>query len=308
MKTIITLFLISLTLQFCFSQNVSNVEFIKIADRLNFPEGPAWDGQGNLFVSSCYGGYITKISGEEITKFVDSASNPNLKQTNGLVIYKDGSIFACDYGLGAILRINSDGISEIFISGYEGNRFNRPNDLAFDDKGNLYFTDPKSYGKDKLDGRIFKSSIESKELILLEDSLAFPNGIAFSPDGNKLFVCESAKNRILKFDVNDGDSLSNKAVFAELPGGDPDGIAFDIEGNLYVAHFGGGAIYVFSPNGIIKEKIITPGKKPSNVEFGGDDMRTLFITEDETNSVYSIKVNIPGTPLFSSPLRVNTDY
>ena len=97
--------------------------------------------------------------------------------------------------------------------------------------------------------------------------------------------------------------LSDKTIFAELPGGDPDGLAFDVEGNLYAAHFGGGAIYVFSSNGILKDKIITPGKKPSNVEFGGDDMRTLFITEDETNSVYSIKVKIPGMQLFSSPLR-----
>lgn len=51
------------------------------------------------------------------------------------------------------------------------------------------------------------------------------------------------------------------------------------------------------------KKITTPGKRPSNVEFGGDDVRTLFITEDETNSVYSMKVKIPGMPLFSSPLR-----
>jgi gluconolactonase len=82
-------------------------------------------------------------------------------------------------------------------------------------------------------------------------------------------------------------------------------LAFDVEGNLYVAHFGGGAIYVLSPNGKIKEKIFAPGMKPSNVEFGGDDMITLFITEDETNSVYSMKVKIPGIKLFSSPSSYN---
>ena len=127
------------------------------------------------------------------------------------------------------------------------------------------------------------------------------NGIAFSPDSKKLFVCESAQNRILTYNVNENGFLSNKLVFAELPGGDPDGIAFDIDGNLYVAHFGGGAIYVFSPKGIIKDKLITPGKKPSNVEFGGEDMRTLFITEDETNSVYSRQVETAGMKLLSAP-------
>ena len=303
MRKIVAATLTILAFQFCLSQYESNVEFIKIADGLNFPEGPAWDGKGNLYVSSCYGGYIAQISADGTKKFIDSTSNPNLKQTNGLAIYKDGNIFACDYGLGAILKITPEGKSEIFIDGYDGKRFDRPNDLAFDDKGNLYFTDPKSYGKEKLDGRIFKVEIKSKEIILLADSLAFPNGIAFSPDGDKIFICESAQNRILTFNVDKDGSLSNRNVFAELPGGDPDGLAFDIDGNLYAAHFGGGAIYVLSSDGKIKEKIIAPGKKPSNVEFGGDDLRTLFITEDETNSVYSAKVKIPGMPLFSSPVR-----
>lgn len=303
MKKIIAVALTILAFQFCFSQEESKTEFIKITDSLHFPEGPAWDGNGNLYVSSCYGGYITRISSNSISKLVDSTSNPNLRQTNGLTVYKDGSIFACDYGLGAILKITSEGKSEIFVDGYNGKKFNRPNDLAFDGMRNLYFTDPKSYGKEKLDGRVFKVEINSKEVTLLEDSLAFPNGIAFSSDGKKLFVCESAQNRILTYNLNEDGSLSNKTVFAELPDGDPDGIAFDSEGNLYVAHFGGGAIYVLSPHGIIKEKIITPGKKPSNVEFGGEDMKTLFITEDETNSVYSMRVRIPGMPLFSSPVR-----
>ena len=173
--------------------------------------------------------------------------------------------------------------------------------MAFDFRGNLYFTDPKSYGKDKLDGRIFKVELNSKKVLLLSDSLAFPNGIAFSANGKKLFVCESARNRILTFDINDDGSLSNKSVFAELPGGDPDGLAFDVEGNLFAAHFGGGTVYVISPDGKIKKKLITPGKRPSNIEFGGDDMKTLFLTEDETNCVYSTRVDIPGLKLFSSP-------
>lgn len=303
MRKIVTAFLTILSFSLCLSQTESNVEFIKIADSLHFPEGPAWDGNGNLYVSSCYGGYITKISVDGSLKFIDSSSSQNIKQTNGLTFYKDGNIFACDYGLGVILKISPEGKSEIFIDGYEGKKFNRPNDLAFDGMGNLYFTDPKSYRKEKLDGRVFKVEINSKEVTLLADSLAFPNGIAFAPDGKKLFVCESAQNRILTFKVNKYGSLSDKTVFTKLPGGDPDGLAFDAEGTLYVAHFGGNTIYVLSPTGEIKEKIITPGKNPSNLEFGGEDMKTLFITEDETNSVYSIKVKIPGLSLFSSPVR-----
>lgn len=299
MKTIVSAIILLLTSPFGFSQTDST--FRKIAFDLHFPEGPAWDGNENLYVSSCHGGYISRINGSDVVRYLDSTDNPNLKQTNGLTVYKDGNIFACDYGIGAILKISPNGKTEIFIDGYESKKFNRPNDLAFDKQGNLYFTDPKSYGKDKLDGRIFSVEMTSKQITLLDDGLAFPNGIAFSPDGKKLFVCESAMNRILVYDVRKEGSLHNKTVFADIPGGDPDGLALDVEGNVYAAHFGGGAIYIFSPSGKLNQKIITPGKNPSNIEFGEKDMKTLFLTEDETNSVYSMRVEIPGLKLFSSP-------
>ena len=76
---------------------------------------------------------------------------------------------------------------------------------------------------------------------------------------------------------------------------------FDIEENLYIAHFGGGAIIIVKPDGTILTKIKVPGKKPSNIEFAGDDLKTMYITEDETNCLYRIKVDVPGLPLFSSP-------
>lgn len=297
----ITLLAVFLLIKVNYPQFETKYTFEKVAENLNFPEGPAWDGKGKLYVSSCYGGYIARISTDETVKFIDSTSKSNMKQTNGLTINKDGNIFACDYGLGAILRISVEGTAEIFIDGYNGKPFNRPNDLAFNPKGNLYFTDPKSYGIDKLDGRIFMIDMKTKQTLLLADSLAFPNGIAFSADGNKLFVCESAKHRIITFDTDENGFLSNKNIFAELAGGDPDGIAFDSDGNLYVAHFGGQAIIVLSRNGKVINKIIVPGKKPSNIEFGGKDMKTLFITEDETNCVYSTRVEIPGLKLFHSP-------
>ncbi len=297
---------ILLFVNFLYPQNnyikENRLQFIKIAEDLNFPEGPAWDSKSNLFVSSCYGGYIYEISNDSSFKFVDSTQKPfRLKQTNGLTFDKDGNIFACDYGIGAILKISSSGNTEIYASGYNNERFNRPNDLAFDPKGNLYFTDPKSYGKDKPDGIVYMISKSTKEVIPAADSLCFPNGISFSLDAKKLFVCESAQNRILSFDINTKGMLSNKKVFVELPGGDPDGIAFDQKGNLYAAHFGGGHIFIISPEGQILVSIETPGKRPSNVEFGGKDFKTLFITEDETNSVYKAEVKIPGAKLFYSP-------
>ena len=285
--------------------------FEKVIDGLNFPEGPAWDGKGSIYVSSCYGGYITKISKDSAHTFLSASDNPfTLKQTNGLTFDKLGNLYACDYGIGAILKITQDGKTEIFASGYNKlnihtGRFNRPNDLAFDPDGNLYFTDPNSYDKNIPDGVVYRIDSKTNEVTPAADSIAFSNGIAFSADGKFAYVCESAKHQILKFNVDADGSFSGRKVFAVLPDGDPDGIAFDVKGNLYVANFGSGRIYILNPTGEVINFLPAPGKKPSNVEFAGDDLCTLYITEDETNSVYKTRVEIPGLPLFNSPVRNN---
>ncbi|MBV6505165.1 MAG: Virginiamycin B lyase [Syntrophorhabdaceae bacterium] len=269
----------------------------KVVDGLNFPEGPAWDGKETLFVSNCYGGWITKFSGGRADTFLTARESPfTFGKTNGMT-FRDGYLFACDYGIGAILKIDAEGVTEIYANGFGGKAFNRPNDLAFAAGGNLYFTDPKSYSKDILDGRIFRISANGQMVQVMADSLGFPNGITFSTDGRRLYVCESAFARVLRFTVGPDGGLAKKEIFVELPGGDPDGIACDIEGNLYVAHFGGGAVYIIAPDGRIKQKISAPGKKPTNLEFAGEDLKTLFLTEVETNALYKRRVDVPGVKL-----------
>ncbi|HRN25814.1 MAG: SMP-30/gluconolactonase/LRE family protein [Ignavibacteriaceae bacterium] len=269
--------------------------WIKVAEGLNFPEGPAYDGKASVYFSNCYGGWIAKYSAGITDTFV-SISNDSLliEKTNGLACGVDGNLYVCEYGKGQILRINKNAQIEVLADGYDGKRFNRPNDIIIDENGNLFFTDPKSYDKNILDGRIFFVDVKTKEVFLLDDSLAFPNGINISPIDGKLYVCESAKQKIVRFTITNDIRLINKENFVELPGGDPDGIEFDEMGNIYVAHFGGKAIYIFSPEGKLQQKIETPGSKPSNLEFGDRDYKTLFLTEDETNSLYKIRTNYPG--------------
>lgn len=257
---------------------------------LDFPEGPAMDNNGNLYVSNCYGSWIGRFDGINVDTFlVKSDQYPSIDKTNGLVIMDD-YIYACDYGLGAILKISMLGDIEILSDGYDGEKFNRPNDIINDSKGNILFTDPKSYGSDLLDGRIFSINTGTNEVKLIAESLAFPNGINISPIDSKVYVCESAKERIVRFDMSEHGILVNKELFIEIPGGDPDGIEFDLEGNLYVAHFGGKAVYIISPEGRIIGKIETPGKKPTNLEIVYNEYKLLYLTEVETNSVYKLKL------------------
>ena len=266
----------------------------KVAEGLNFPEGPAWDGKGALYFSNCYGGWITRLAQCRADTFLIAQASPlTFDKTNGMAFHQ-GHLFACDFGIGAILRISPEGRTEIYAGEFQGKAFNRPNDLAFDAAGNLHFSDPKSYSREVLDGRIFCRNAEDGKIVLLADRLGFPNGLAFSTDGKKLFVCESAFERILSFEIERDGRLSRRQVFVNLPGGDPDGIDCDREGNLYVAHFGGGAVYVIAPDGSMREKIPAPGKKPTNIEFGGEDLQTLFLTEVETNALYQRRLEIAG--------------
>lgn len=295
-------FICTLITVITYPQEQKKYDFIKIVDSLKFPEGPTWNGHNTIYVSNCKGNWITRITSGKIDTFVVAPTLPvAFVQTNGLAYYKDDCIYACDYGKGAILKFHPDGKCETVTDGYNGEKYSRPNDLAFDKKGNLYFTDPKSYDKNNPDGVVYRIDKKTKKVSVAYAGICFPNGIAFSKDGKELFVCESAKERVLKFKVKKDGTLTNPVEFIHLPGGDPDGIAFDVEDNLYIAHFGGQEIVVAKPDGSIKEKIPAPGKRPSNLEFAGKDMKTLYITEDETNAVYKINVDVPGRKLFSLP-------
>jgi len=270
-------------------------KWLKVVDGLNFPEGPAYDNKSSIYLSNCYGGWIAKVSENKSDTFlVKNNSELTIEKTNGTAFGKDGFLYFCEYGKGRIMRSNGFGNLEIYADGYEGKKFNRPNDLTFDEFGNLYFTDPSSYDKNILDGRIFFVDAKTKTVKLLDDSLAFPNGINISPLDNKLYVCESVFNRILRYEITDNNEIINKEIFAVIPGGDPDGIEFDVNGNLYAAHFGGKAVYIFSPEGKLLQKIETPGSKPTNLEFGDEDYKTLYLTEVETNSLYKIRTKYPG--------------
>lgn len=272
-----------------------NERWIKVADGLNFPEGPAYDSYSSIYLSNCYGGWIAKYSDVVLDTFISKLDDSLLIQkTNGLSYGRDRYLYVCEYGGGKILRVNDLQQIEVYAEGYKGERFNRPNDLVLDTNGNLFFTDPKSYDVNILDGRIFLVDAITKEVFLAEDSLAFPNGINISPIDGKLYVCESAKQKIVKYNITEKNKLIGKEDFVEIPGGDPDGIDFDVNGNLYVAHFGGKAVYIFSPEGKLLQKIETPGSKPTNLEFGDDDYKTLYLTEVETNSLYKIRTNYPG--------------
>lgn len=253
----------------------------KVADGLNFPEGPVFAGNDLLF-SNCYGMWIGRLTAEgRLDTFAD-LSGMDFKP-NGLYWSDEEILWACEYNQGRILKFNASG-EIVSILDNNGERFSRPNDITFYN-GLIYFTDPKSYAQDVFDGRIYTLNPETEELRLFADRLAFPNGIAVSPDGRNVLVCESALNRIISLSIADPEK---REVLVTLPGGDPDGIEFYDDKTLAAAHFGGGKIYIVN----VHEKTLTdslefPGKRVTNCVFS-PGRQYLYITEAETNSIYKI--------------------
>jgi sugar lactone lactonase YvrE len=109
---------------------------------------------------------------------------------------------------------------------------------------------------------------------------------------------------VLRYRIAAGGGLEDKRDWADCSvngAGESDGMALDTDGNLYVAHYGGSAVIVFRSDGTHLRTIPVPGRGVTNVEFGGGDLRFLYITETETNQVFRGRVRAPGLPLFFAP-------
>jgi len=294
---------LGLILAGCAAKQEPPYQVTKVAEGIRFPEGPAWDGRGNVYVSNCDAdpGVVTRVDDKGNASVAFTGSEKTFLKTNGMTFHESGSIFACDFKKKAIIEIQPDGSASVYADNYQGVPFRGPNDLAFDPNGNLYFSDPAGSSKEAPIGRVYRVD-KLKKVTQVASGLAFPNGVAFSADGKTLFVAESQKYQVLKYPVKADGSLGEKSVFCTLPGEhDPDGMNFDSAGNLWVAQFGGGAVHEFDPSGKLIRSVELPGPNVTNVEFGGKDMKTLYITEVKTGALYRIRTEVPGLKLFYGP-------
>lgn len=259
------------------------------------PEGPAFDRFGNLFFVNWELSSIVKLTPEgEASEFFNTGGIPA-----GLAFHPDGSLYVADEGadIHGVMRITMDGVAEIVVNEFEGRPLNGANDLVFDRDGNLYFSDPWGSNADNPIGGFYRLPAGGS-LEQLDSGLCFPNGVTLNADESAVYLAETYRNRILRYEISASGDLGPREVWAETttpPGAD--GMAFGMDGDLYVAHFSGGVIDVFDPNGKQIDTIEVPGKNPTNCAFGGPDRRTLVITEVETHSLYQVRLDVAGQPL-----------
>jgi gluconolactonase len=261
----------------------------------NFPEGPNFDAQGNLFVCNRWDGFIVKVRPDgQYSPFVATGGKPN-----GSRLHRDGRLFIADIGRRQILAAEPDGTLAVVIDAFEGKPLLGPNDLIFDKNGALYFTDPGLESKESF-GQVFRWTPDGS-LTLLASDLVYPNGIALSPDESLLYVAETGTNRVSRYDIRTDGTLGGRELFVQFQEGEgpqgrgPDGMAFGADENLYVAHRGSGSVIVVDPEGEIIAQIPAGGALPTNMAFWED---SLYVTEDETAAVYRLDIGVRGLPLF----------
>lgn len=213
---------------------------------------------------------------------------------NGLALDAEGNLILCQHGERQIGKMLSSldapkPLYEALVSEYEGKRFNSPNDLVFNTKGQLFFTDPP-YGMDPWDEKqldfqgVYRLDMDGK-VNLLVDSLSRPNGIALSPDQKILYIAQSDPEKACyyAFDLDEnGNVISGKVLFdaTSIQGpnrkGLPDGLKVHFNGTLFAT--GPGGVLVISSDGKHLGSILTENGT-ANCAFDSDE-KYLYMTAD----------------------------
>jgi gluconolactonase len=263
-----------------------------LASGFGFTEGPVWDPRGFLYVSD-----------EELNKifrvYLDGRKETlvSLGDPDGNTYDQQHRLVDCASVLRAIIRISSDGKYTILADRFEEKKFNSPNDVVLGPDGALYFTDPtldlvKGEKQELPYQGVFRLDASGK-VSLLTKELSQPNGLAFSPDGQKFYVDDSKQRNIRVYDFRSDGTIANGRIFGEEPGGKgdgvPDGIKVDRDGNLYVT--GPQGIWIWDAEGHHLGTIVMP-EQPANLAWGDVDLGTLYITA--TTSVYKLRTTAHG--------------
>jgi gluconolactonase len=194
----------------------------------------------------------------------------------------------------------------------DGKPLRAPNDLTLDPNGGFYFTDP---GGSSLENPIGTVHYVDNDRVThtVAVGLAFPNGIVLRPGGKELLVGESKKNQVLAYPVPSQGKLGDPKVLVKLPNkgegqidNQPDGIALDDQGNLYVAHYGMRQVQVINPKGEIIRRYPGGNLTTSNVAFAGPKMDQLYVTGGEPGALFRLDLGVKGLTILP-PKRTSAD-
>ena len=292
-----------------YRQNNAAIERLYTGAR--WAEGPVWFGDGRYLVFS-------DIPNNRMLRWLEDTNEVSefrypSNYTNGNTRDRQGRLISCEHDSRRVTRTELDGSITVLIDHYQGKPFNAPNDVAVHSTGSIWFTDPgygilSSYEGHKasfeLPMNVYRLDPESREATVVVGDMRRPNGICFSPDERKLYICDTGvsdgsqyPHHIRVYDVEGGARLSNGRVFAEIGPGLAlaDGIRCDTDGNIWAGTGWGGedsnGVQVFNPEGTLIGRIHLP-EICANICFGGIKRDRLFMAA--STSLYSLYVGTTG--------------
>jgi len=241
---------------------------------------------GSLLLSNRDVNRVLKIASDGTrSTYLADAETPN-----GLAIDHLGRLLSTQYTRPP--QVGIIGAEPMMLANkFERRSFGGLNDLVVDMKGGVYFTD-------STDGVVYFVG-PSKQVIKIDDTPIFPNGITISPDGKVLYVSDTQGPAVTAYDIQPDGSTRNRREFARLEGGrktetgmasGADGMTIDAAGRLYVT--ANSTVQVFSPRGEALGIIPVPKGRMQSVAFAGLDKKTLYVTG--SNTVYKIAMLAEG--------------
>lgn len=268
------------------------------------PEGVMALDDGTLYTADARGG-CTRISPDgSVSLFGDLGGVPN-----GICIDTDGSIIVANIGNGQVQRLRSDGRHEVLVTMVDNRPMRAPNFPYLDSKGRLWVTNSTEHEDiNKVlraptpDGSVFVLTPQGSRIAA--DGLYFANGVTLDAAEEYLYVAESTACRVVRFQIGADNSLGTLEIygpdnFGRM--GNPDGVAFDTAGNLWVTFPVLNAVGYITPEGSLKMVLSDPDGKilrsPSNICFGGKDRKIAFLGSLGGRTIPYFHVSHPGMRL-----------
>ena len=282
-----------------------------VAEGFDWCEGPLWLAQSKTLIFSDVPKNIIYSWSEEAglkeyltpSGYTGSVPRSGEKGSNGLALSRDNQLLICQHGDRRVVVMDASLTDPLpnyvtLADNFGGKKFNSPNDLAVRSNGDIYFTDPP-FGLTNMNSDSTKEipfngiyRISKGNVFLLIDTLTYPNGIAFMPNGNTFIVGNSDAEKPVwyAFDIDEKDSIVNARIFYDATkefkdeGGGPDGLKIDKAGNVFAT--GPGGIWIFNRDGRVLGKIKLKGGV-SNCALTEDE-KTLFVTNG--NKIIRVKL------------------
>ncbi|MGS2618436.1 SMP-30/gluconolactonase/LRE family protein [Micromonospora sp. LZ34] len=260
-------------------------------------EGPAWFPAGRYLLFS-------DIPNDRVLRWDETTGAVGVFRqpagyANGHTVDRRGRLVSCEQGRRRVTRTEPDGSDTVLADRWRGKLLNSPNDVVEHSDGSIWFTDP-SYGIDSdYEGNRAESEIggnhvyrvdpHSAEVRVVADDFEQPNGLAFSADEATLYVVDTRRRHIRRFDVHDDGTLAGGDVFATCDAGSFDGVRLDEAGRVWIAAHDG--LHCFHPDGTLLGKLHLP-EVVANFTFAGPKRNHLYICA--SSSLLTLRVNVNG--------------